>query len=82
MGRETLFWMTAAAVFLTPAIAFADCKSEIQDIDQTIASIELSDGDKEKAMDLRNTAEKQCQVGNEREAEAVIAQVREILEQN
>ena len=53
MGRVTLFWMTATAVFLTPAIASADCTSEIQDIAQTMASIELSGGDKEKAAPLR-----------------------------
>ena len=82
MGRNTLFWTMAIAVFLSPAVAAADCKAEIQDIDQTIASIDLSDADKEKAMDLRNAAEKQCQAGKEQEAGVVIAQVKELLDRN
>lgn len=82
MSRKTVFWTMAIAVCLLPSLAAADCKADIQDIDQTIASIDLSDADKEKAMELRNDAEAQCQAGKEREAGIVIAQVRELLDRN
>ncbi len=77
--------LTAAAAMLllnTSQLAASECKADIQAIDQIMVSSELDDAQKQKAMDLRDAAERKCSAGNEEEAKVVLSEIKKVLGMN
>ena len=71
----------AAVGFAGPLALAADCRVELQDIDQMLAErrAQMTASELARALDLRDTAEVACESGAETSAQAMIDKLKEIL---
>lgn len=78
MIRKVLF--AAAALALLSGPVFADNYSDsVAKVDAALQSVQISDADKTKVMELRTASEEQHNAGNDEAAIAALEQAKQIL---
>ncbi|HEX6978815.1 MAG TPA: hypothetical protein VF342_05910 [Alphaproteobacteria bacterium] len=78
MIRRTLFAAVGLALLATPALA-NQCPANMRQIDQAMASAQLSAADKEKVTQLRNEGEELHKAGKHAESMQKLSEAKQIL---